>query len=139
MYWLNDRIGPKRAKNAYAYKKLLEKSGIIAFGTDFPVEDISPIMTFYSAVIRKDISGYPEGGFQIENALGRLDAILAMTISGAYANFEEDEKGSIEIGKFADFIILDNDLIESEESKIPYTNIVATFINGELVFNRRFN
>ena len=139
MYWLNDRIGPKRAKNAYAYKKLLEKSGIIAFGTDFPVEDISPIMTFYSAVVRKDISGYPEGGFQIENALGRLDAILAMTISGAYANFEEDEKGSIEIGKFADFIILDNDLIESEESKIPYTNIVATFINGELVFNRRFN
>ena len=139
MYWLNDRIGPKRAKNAYAYKKLLEKSGIIAFGTDFPVEDISPIMTFYSAVARKDISGYPEGGFQIENALGRLDAILAMTISGAYANFEEDEKGSIEIGKFADFIILDNDLIESEESKIPYTKIVATFINGELVFNRRFN
>ena len=139
MYWLNDRIGPKRAKNAYAYKKLLEKSGIIAFGTDFPVEDISPIMTFYSAVVRKDISGYPEGGFQIENALGRLDAILAMTISGAYANFEEDEKGSIEIGKFADFIILDNDLIESAESKIPYTNIVATFINGELVFNRRFN
>ena len=139
MYWLNDRIGPKRAKNAYAYKKLLEKSGIIAFGTDFPVEDISPIMTFYSAVVRKDISGYPEGGFQIENALGRLDAILAMTISGAYANFEEDEKGSIEIGKFADFIILDNDLIESLESRIPYTKIVATFLNGELVFNRRFN
>ena len=139
MYWLNDRIGPERAKNAYAYKKLLEKSGIIAFGTDFPVEDISPIMTFYSAVARKDLSGYPEGGFQIENALGRTDAILAMTISGAYANFEEEEKGSIEIGKFADFIILDNDLIESDENRIPYTNIVATFLNGELVFNRRFN
>ncbi len=139
MYWLNDRIGPKRAKNAYAYKKLLEKSGVIAFGTDFPVEDISPIMTFYSAVARKDLSGYPEGGFQIENALGRIDAILAMTISGAYANFEEEEKGSIEIGKFADFIILDNDLIESDENRIPYTNIVATFLNGELVFNRRFN
>ena len=139
MYWLNDRIGPKRAKNAYAYKRLLEKSGVIAFGTDFPVEDISPIMTFYSAVARKDLSGYPEGGFQIENALGRIDAILAMTISGAYANFEEEEKGSIEIGKFADFIILDNDLIESDENRIPYTNIVATFLNGELVFNRRFN
>ena len=139
MYWLNDRIGPKRAKNAYAYKRLLEKSGVIAFGTDFPVEDISPIMTFYSAVARKDLSGYPEGGFQIENALGRTDAILAMTISGAYANFEEEEKGSIEIGKFADFIILDNDLIESDENRIPYTNIVATFLNGELVFNRRFN
>ena len=139
MYWLNDRIGPERAKNAYAYKKLLEKSGVIAFGTDFPVEDISPIMTFYSAVARKDLSGFPEGGFQIENALGRIDAILAMTISGAYANFEEEEKGSIEIGKFADFIILDNDLIESDENRIPYTNIVATFLNGELVFNRRFN
>ena len=62
-----------------------------------------------------------------------------MTKYGAYANFEEDEKGSIEVGKFADFIILDNDLITSPESRIPLTNIVATFINGELVFNRRYN
>ena len=139
MYWLNERIGPIRAKYAYAYKKLLDKSQIIAFGTDFPVEDISPIMTYYSAVARKDINGYPDEGFQIENSISRGDALIAMTRHGAYANFEEDEKGSIEVGKFADFVILDNDLITSAENRIPLTNIVATFVNGELVFNRRFN
>ncbi|MEK9715090.1 MAG: amidohydrolase family protein, partial [Methylophilaceae bacterium] len=139
MYWLNERIGAKRAKYAYAYKELLDKSQIIAFGTDFPVEDISPIMTYYSAVARKDINGYPDEGFQIENSISRGDALIAMTRHGAYANFEEDEKGSIEVGKFADFVILDNDLITSAENRIPLTNIVATFINGELVFNRRFN
>ena len=139
MYWLNERIGPIRAKYAYAYKELFDKSQIIAFGTDFPVEDISPIMTYYSAVARKDINGYPDEGFQIENSISRVDALIAMTRHGAYANFEEDEKGSIEVGKFADFVILDNDLITSAENRIPLTNIVATFINGELVFNRRFN
>jgi predicted amidohydrolase YtcJ len=139
MYWLNERIGAKRAKYAYAYKELLNRSKVIAFGTDFPVEDISPIMTYYSAVARKDINGYPDEGFQIENSISRGDALIAMTRHGAYANFEEDEKGSIEVGKFADFIILDNDLITSAENRIPLTNIVATFINGELVFNRRFN
>jgi len=139
MYWLNDRIGQNRSKYAYAYQELLNKSKYIAFGTDFPVEDISPIMTFYSAVYRKDIEGYPESGFQMENSINRFDALSAMTSWGAYANFEEDEKGTIEVGKDADFIILDNDLLTSDEYRIPLTNTVATFINGELVFNRRFN
>ena len=139
MYWLNDRIGENRAKYSYAYKELLNKSKVIAFGTDFPVEDISPIMTFYSAVARKDINGYPDEGFQMENSISRGDALYAMTIFGAYANFEEDEKGSIEVGKDADFIIIDNDLITSGENRIPFSNTVATFVNGELVFNRRFN
>ena len=139
MYWLNDRIGQNRSNYAYAYQELLNKSKYIAFGTDFPVEDISPIMTFYSAVYRKDIEGYPESGFQMENSINKFDALSAMTSWGAYANFEEDEKGTIEVGKDADFIILDNDLLTSDENRIPLTNIVATFINGELVFNRRFN
>ena len=139
MYWLYDRIGKKRAEYAYAYRDLLEKSSVIAFGTDFPVEDISPMMTFYSATVRKDKDGYPEGGFQTENIINRADALLAMTIYGAYANFEEDEKGSIELGKDADFIILDNDILRSSEARIPITKVVATFINGELVFNRRYN
>ena len=139
MYWLNDRIGQNRANYAYAYKELLNKSKYIAFGTDFPVEDINPIMTFYSAVYRKDIEGYPDSGFQMENSINKFDALSAMTSWGAYANFEEDEKGTIEVGKDADFIILDNDLLTSIENRIPLTNVVATFINGELVFNRRFN
>ncbi len=139
MYWLYDRIGKKRANLAYAYKELLTRSSVIPFGTDFPVEDISPIMTFYSAVVRKDLDGYPSEGFQMENSISRGDALYAMTVHGAYANFEEDEKGSIEIGKAADFIILDNDLLTSSEIRIPLTNIVATFIDGQLVFNRRYN
>jgi predicted amidohydrolase YtcJ len=139
MYWLYDRVGKERASLAYAYKELLERSGVIPFGTDFPVEDINPIMTFYSAVVRKDSNGYPDDGFQMENSISRVDALYAMTVHGAYANFEEDEKGSIEVGKSADFIILDNDLIRSAENRIPFTNIVATFIDGELVFNRRYN
>ena len=139
MYWLYDRIGKKRAEHAYAYNDLYEKSSVIAFGTDFPVEDISPMMTFYSATVRKDKDGYPEDGFQTENIMTRADALYAMTIFGAYANFEENEKGSIEVGKDADFIILDNDIMKSSEIRIPTTNVVATFINGELVFNRRYN
>ena len=139
MYWLYDRIGKKRAKHAYAYQDLLEKSTVIAFGTDFPVEDINPIMTFYSATVRKDKDGYPEDGFQTENMINRADALLAMTIFGAYANFEENEKGSIEVGKDADFIILDNDILRSSEASIPNTKVVATFVNGELVYNRRYN
>ena len=139
MYWLYDRIGKERAKHAYAYQDLLEKSTVIAFGTDFPVEDINPIMTFYSATVRKDKDGYPEDGFQTENMINRVDAIYAMTIFGAYANFEENEKGSIEVGKDADFIILDNDILRSSEASIPKTKVVATFVNGELVFNRRYN
>ena len=139
MYWLYDRIGKKRAKHAYAYQDLLEKSTVIAFGTDFPVEDINPIMTFYSATVRKDKDGYPEDGFQTENMINRADALYAMTIFGAYANFEENEKGSIEVGKDADFIILDNDILRSSEASIPNTKVVATFVNGELVFNRRYN
>lgn len=138
MYWLYGRIGKKRARHAYAFQDLLEKSTVIAFGTDFPVEEISPMMTFYSATVRKDKDGYPEDGFQTENIMNRVDALKAMTIFGAYANFEENEKGSIEIGKDADFIILDNDILRSPESSIPNTNVVATFINGELVFNRRY-
>ncbi len=139
MYWLNNRIGKNRAKHSYALADLYEKSGVIALGTDFPVEEISPIMTFYAATVRKDSDGFPPDGFQPENALGRGDALLGMTYYGAYANFEENEKGSIEIGKMADFVILDNDIIRSSELRIKGTRVVATFIDGKLVFSNRIN
>ena len=139
MYWLYDRVGKRRGKYSYAWADLLKKSSTIAFGTDFPVEQINPIMTFYSAVFRKDIEGFPEEGFQLENSVVRGDAILGMTYNGAHANFEENEKGSIEKGKLADFIILDTDLIEDEEHRVKNAKVVATFLDGELVFSRRFN
>lgn len=136
MYWAVDRVGPERIKNAYAYRKLLNIAGLVALGTDFPVEDISTIKTFYAAVVRKDAKGYPDNGFQAENALSREEAIRGMTIWAAYASFSEKEKGSLEPGKVADFIVLDNDLVRCVEEKIPGTKVVSTFIDGVRVFSR---
>jgi predicted amidohydrolase YtcJ len=96
MYWAGDRLGADRVKGAYAYKQLLQQNGWIPLGTDFPVEDISPFKTFYAAVVRKDAKGWPEGGFQIENALTREETLRGMTLWAAKANFEDREKGSLE-------------------------------------------
>ena len=134
MYWAQDRIGAERMKGAYAYKTLLEKAGKIALGTDFPVEHVNPMYTFYAAVARKDLKNFPENGFQAEEALTREEALRGMTIWAAFFNFEEKEKGSIEVGKFADFTILDRDIMEVDEEELPNTKVVATFINGEMVY-----
>lgn len=136
MYWAEDRIGSNRISNAYAYKKLLNQSGIIALGTDFPIEDIAPLKTYYAAVIRKDADDFPENGFQTENALSRVEALKGMTIWAAYANFEENEKGSLEIGKAADFVILDKDIITEENENLKNNFVFATFINGEQVYKK---
>jgi len=135
MYWAGIRLGAQRLKDAYAYKKLLDISGTIALGTDFPVEEISPIKTFFAAVARQDAYGFPEEGFQKENALSREEALKGMTIWAAYANFEEKVKGSLEKGKVADFVILDRDLMMCGEKDILKTKVLSTFINGESVFN----
>ncbi len=134
MYWAEERLGKERVKTAYAYKDLLKAAGLVALGTDFPVEDISPFKTFYAAVYRKDSKGFPEGGFQMENALTREETLKGMTIWAAYANFEEKEKGSLEKGKFADFVILDTDLMKCAENEILKTKVVSTFVNGEKVY-----
>ena len=134
MYWAEDRVGAERMKGAYAYKELLEKAGSIALGTDFPVEHVNPMYTFYAAVARKDLKNYPENGFQMKDALTREEALRGMTIWAAFSNFEENEKGSIEVGKFADFTILDKDIMKVEENELPNTKVVATFINGEMIY-----
>ena len=134
MYWAEERLGKERIKYAYAYNDLLKAAGMIALGTDFPVEDINPLYTFYAAVARKDLKGFPKDGFQMENALSRENTLKGMTIWGAYANFEEKEKGSIEPGKFADFIILDNDIMKCNIDLVPKTKVISTYINGECVY-----
>ncbi|HET8736842.1 MAG TPA: amidohydrolase [Pricia sp.] len=131
MYWAKDRLGAERMKGAYAYKTLLEQAGRVALGTDFPVEDVSPFLTFYAAVARQDLEGYPEGGFQMKDALSRKEALRGMTIWAAYSNFEEDEKGSIEVGKFADFVIYDKDIMKVPIEEIPTVKAEQTFINGK--------
>ncbi len=135
MYWAEERLGSSRIKYAYAYNDLLQNAdGIIALGTDFPVESINPLNTFYAAVQRKDLGGYPPDGFQNENQLGQKDALKGMTIWAAYANFEEEVKGSLEEGKFADFIVLDKDILEIAKKKIPSVRVLSTYVNGEKVF-----
>lgn len=136
MYWAESRLGPKRVKGAYAYKDLLKQNGWIANGTDFPIEHISPIYTFYAAVVRKDLKGYPAGGFQMENALTRKEALQSITIWAAKSAFEENEKGSIEVGKFADFVILDHDLMTVPEAEMASTQVKMTFVGGEKVYEK---
>ena len=136
MYWAEDRVGKDRVKNGYAYKKLLNKYGRIALGTDFPVEKTNPMLTFYAAVARKDLNGFPENGFQTENALTREETLKGMTIWAAYSNFEEQEKGSIKVGKYADFIILDQDIMTIDINEVPKTKVIKTFSNGELVYQK---
>ena len=133
MYWAYDRLG-ERIEGAYAFKDLLERSKRVALGTDFPVEKVNPFHTFYSSVERKDLDGYPENGFQMENALTREETLKGMTIWGAYFNFEENEKGSIEIGKSADFIVINQNIMEIDADKIPKTKVLKTFLDGKVVY-----
>ncbi|WP_114790096.1 amidohydrolase [Niabella yanshanensis] len=134
MHWAGDRLGNDRLKGAYAYQQLLQQNGWISLGTDFPVEDISPFKTFYAAVIRKDEKGFPAGGFQMENALTREQALRGMTIWAARSAFEELEKGSLEAGKLADFIVLDQDIMTAPEQALLKTKVIKTFLNGEMVY-----
>jgi predicted amidohydrolase YtcJ len=134
MYWAEERLGKERMKFSYAYKELLKANEWLPLGTDFPVEDISAIKTFYAAVFRKDSKAWPAQGFQTENALTREEAIRGMTLWAAKANFEEHEKGSLEKGKFADFVLLDTDLMTADENNILQTKVLMTFLNGEKVF-----
>ncbi len=130
MYWAEDRLGPERVKGAYAYKQLLDKAGLVALGTDFPVEQVSPFLTFYAAVARQDLENYPEGGYQMENALSREETLKGMTIWAAYSNFEENEKGSIEPGKFADFVILGDDIMTMPIENVPNLKTEQVFVGG---------
>jgi hypothetical protein len=123
MDWADERLGEERIKNAYAYQQLLQQNGWVVNGTDFPIEDISPIYTFYAAVARKHLGGTPAEGFQMENALSREQALRSITLWVAKGCFLENRKGSIEVGKDADFVILDRDLMTIAENEIPNAKV----------------
>ena len=133
MYWAGDRLGAERLKGGYAYKQLLEQNNWLPLGTDFPVEEINPFKTFLAAVARQDSKGFPAGGFQMENALTREQTIRGMTIWAAKANRMEKQVGSLEVGKKADFIILDQDLMKVATDRILQIKVLKTYLNGERV------
>ena len=133
MYWAGDRLGAERLKGGYAYKQLLEQNSWLPLGTDFPVEEINPFKTFLAAVGRQDSKGFPAGGFQMENALTREQTIKGMTIWAAKANRMEKQVGSLEVGKKADFIILDKDLMKVPTDSILQVKVLKTYLNGERV------
>ena len=133
MYWAGERLGAERLKGGYAFQQLLNQNGWLPLGTDFPVEEINPFKTFLAAVARQDAKGFPAGGFQMENALTREQTIRGMTIWAAKANRMEKQVGSIEVGKKADFILLDKDLMKVSTDSILNVKVLKTYSNGERV------
>ncbi|MGB1449647.1 MAG: amidohydrolase [Flavobacteriaceae bacterium] len=136
MEWADERLGEERVKTAYTFKELLDWSGKVALGTDFPVEKVNPLHTFYAAVARRNTDGQPTGGYQMENALSRSEALKGMTLWAAYANFEEEQKGSIEVGKVADLVLLTEDIMTISESAILSAEVLATIVDGNIVYKR---
>lgn len=130
--WAGDRLGRERERHAYAYEALRKTMGMVALGTDFPVEGIDPLQTFRSAVLRQSADGWPDGGYQPDNALSRSDALRGMTIWNAIATFTEKDLGTLEVGKYADFVVLDRDLLKVDEEGLRKARVLATFVNGEV-------
>jgi predicted amidohydrolase YtcJ len=135
--WAIDRLGEKRIKEgAYMWQALL-KSGIpIVNGTDVPVEPLNPIASFYASVSRKTLKGTPENGYEPEQKMTRAQALKSYTLDAAYGAFEEDIKGSISVGKLADFTIYNQDLMTVDENEILNTEIAMTIFGGEIVFSK---
>lgn len=144
MYWAGDRLGPVRVKGAYAFKDLMKQNagateaasteGLIAFGSDFPVEAVNPLFGFHSATARQDAKNYPAGGYQMENAVDRKSALLAMTRWAAYANFEDHLRGCIANGKQADFVVLSQDIMKAPNNALRQTKVMQTWVGGERVY-----
>jgi predicted amidohydrolase YtcJ len=134
MPWAEDRLGSERIKGAYAYQTLLQQNGWLPVGTDFPVENIYPLYTFYSAVFRTDHEGWPEGGWHKDEGLTREQTLRAMTSWAAKSSFEEDEKGQLVPGMWADFVMLDTDLMSASPEEVLSTKVLSTWSAGEKVF-----
>jgi predicted amidohydrolase YtcJ len=134
MYWAEERLGPDRILGAYAWRRLLDAGVRLALGSDFPVEQVNPMLGIYAAVSRKDLEGNPEGGWYPDQVLSRDEAISGFTRDAAWAAFMESEVGSLEAGKRADFIVLDRDLMTVEAFRIPQTRVLQTWLDGQLVW-----
>ena len=137
MYWASNRLGYARTLGGYAWRSLLSTGVIIPNGTDFPVEDVDPLKTFHSAVTRQDADNWPTGGWFPDQRMTREEALKSMTIWPAYAAFQEKELGSLAPGKYADFVVLDRDIMRVAAEAILQTRVLSTWVAGKAVYERR--
>lgn len=131
-----DRVGSQRIKGAYAWQSFLAQGTIVASGSDFPVESANPFLGIYASITRKDIQGSPLNGWYAEEAMDRVQTLKSFTIDAAYAGFQEDVLGSLEPGKWADFIIIDQDIVTAPDSTLWQTKVLETWVAGKKVFDR---
>ncbi len=132
--WVVPRLGERRAREgAYVWQSLLQSGAVVTNGTDAPVEDVDPIASFYASVARRDKNG---NVFYPDQRMTRLQALTSYTLSGAYAAFEEDIKGSLTPGKLADITVLSKDIMTIPEEEIPSTEVVFTIVGGKVMYNR---
>ncbi|HEX9084871.1 MAG TPA: amidohydrolase [Gemmatimonadaceae bacterium] len=137
MRWAETRVGPQRIRGAYAWRSLLNTGVVIPNGTDFPVEEVNPLLTFHAAVTRQDPSNLPAGGWYPEQKMTREEALQSMTIWPAYAGFQESILGSLTPGKYADFVILDRDIMHVPDTEILGTRVISTWIGGKRVYEAK--
>ena len=130
-----DRVGPQRIKGAYAWQSFLRQGTVVASGSDFPVESANPFLGFYASITRKDIQGNPLSGWYSNEAMDRVQTLKSFTIDAAFAGFQEDVLGSLEPGKWADFIIIDQDIMMVPDSMLWRTKVLQTWVAGEKVFD----
>jgi len=136
--WAINRLGIKRIEEgAYVWRKLVDSGAVVVNGTDVPVEPVSPIHSFYALVTRQTLAGEPQGGYEPSQKLTRYEALKSYTLDAAYAAFEEHLKGSIELGKLADFTVFDQDLLSVPDNQILNTQVDMTIVAGKVVFSRR--
>jgi len=134
MRWVEARVGPQRAKGAYAWASLLRSGAVIAAGSDFPVESHNPFYGLHAAITREDAEGAPGGGWYPEQRMTREEALRAFTLGAAWAGFEEEKKGSLVSGKLADFVVVDRDVMVCEAGDVRGTKVLRTVVGGEVVF-----
>jgi predicted amidohydrolase YtcJ len=137
MRWAEVRVGPRRIRGAYAWRSLLNTGVVIPDGSDFPVEEVNPIISFHSAVTRQDATNWPPGGWYPEQVMTREEALRAMTIWPAYAAFQEKELGSLSPGKYADFVVLDRDIMQVPATEILQTRVISTYLGGTSVYEMK--
>jgi hypothetical protein len=135
MNMAEDRVGPQRILGGYAWRRLLDSGAIIASGSDFPVELPNPFYGLYAAVTRQDRNGEPPGGWYADQALSRAEALHSFTLAAAWAAHQEDRLGSLEPGKWADFILVDRDFFTVPAGEIDDTRVLGTWVGGKQVFD----